>query len=56
MLEEDDEDGALIEEDEAVSASNICNAKHWVKDTRSFSIITGFCRLVSVGGRLNLCL
>ena len=54
-MEEDGEDGANIEEDnEAVSASTICNARRGVKDTGSFSIIIGFYRLVSVGGRINL--
>ena len=56
MLEADDKDGAMTEEDEAVSASTICNARRGVKDTGSFSIITGFCRLVSVGERIRLCL
>ena len=53
-MEEDEEDGAMTEEDKAVPASIICNVRRGVKDTGSFSIITGFCRLVSVGGRINL--
>ena len=42
-MEEDDEFGVLTEEDETMPASTICNANRGVKDTRSFSIITGFC-------------
>ena len=33
MLEEDDENGEMIEEDEVVSASSICNARRGFFDT-----------------------
>ena len=46
MLEEDDENGEMIEEDEVVSASSICNARRGFVDT-------SFCNppLTSHGGQ-----
>ena len=31
MLEEDDENGGITKEDEAMSASSVCNVKHDLK-------------------------